>query len=167
VSIDDRDGGNLFAKKSGEESELLLNSVAGILETTNSFLPLYIKFTKNLMMFDLEFNRITYLQRRNPAPTYNSWGPNNRSCSVRIPAPKNFRSRDEYKLECDLGRRLEFRVPTSDCDVSCAIFGVLCGILYGLENNLKPPEATSNNILEHHGGYSKIAIENNARDFLL
>jgi glutamine synthetase len=168
VSIASEYGENLFAKNSGEESELLLNSVAGILETTNRFLPLYIKSTENLLVFDLEFNKIEHLQKRNPVPTYNSWGLNNRSCSIRIPTPKNFRSKDEYKLECETGRRLEFRVPSSDCDIKCAIFGVLYSVLYGIVNKLKPSvEATSNNVLEHHDSYRKIAIEDSICDFLI
>jgi glutamine synthetase len=167
ISIGDSHGKNLFAKNSNEESELLLNSVAGILETTNSFLPLYLKSTKNLLRFDLEFNKIIYSRNRNPAPTYNSWGINNRSCSIRIPTPKNFRSKDEYLLDCEIGRRIEFRVPTADCDIKCAIFCVLYSVLYGIANNLKPIEATSNNVLEHHDGYRKIAIEDNICDFLM
>jgi glutamine synthetase len=163
VSLNGGDGVNLFARSGdGEESRLLLNSVAGLLATTNSFLPLYLGPGGDpLVMFDEEFNRAIHSQGRNPMPTYNSWGINNRSCSVRIPTPKNFFSEKDYRIDSRLNRRIEFRVATADSNVECALFGLLYSLLYGIQNGLEPPPATSNNVLEYHEGFRRIAFEDN------
>jgi glutamine synthetase len=167
ITLNDVGGKNLFAKDSDDrESRILLNSVAGLLETTNSFLPLYIESEEDLLAYDLEFNSLIFAKRKNQAPTYNSWGLNNRSCSIRIPTSKKFYFEREYRMDNLLNRRIEFRVAASGCNLSCALFGVLYGVLYGIQNNREPPPATSNNVLEHHEGYRKIFIEDNLRDIL-
>ncbi|MDR2777398.1 MAG: hypothetical protein LBB24_01350 [Rickettsiales bacterium] len=167
VTLNDAEGNNLFARgPADEESRIMLNSIAGLLGTTNGFLPLYIKSEEDLLAYDHEFNEVIFARKRNPAPTYNSWGMNNRSCSIRIPTSKNFYSESDYRLDSLLNRRIEFRVAASDCDLSCAMFGVLYGILYGIRNDMEPPPPTSNNVLRHHEGYSRIFIDNNLWDIL-
>ncbi|MDR1425724.1 MAG: hypothetical protein LBI70_01880 [Rickettsiales bacterium] len=167
VSLNDADGKNLFAKDAaGGESEVLLNSIAGILETTNSFLPLYAGSEDVLLAHDLEFNRIMFARKKSQVPTHNSWGIDNRSCSIRIPTSKNFYSESDYKTDSLLNRRLEFRVAASDCDLTCALFALLQGIFYGIQNNLEPPRATSNNVLEHHEEYRGIFTENKLQHIL-
>jgi glutamine synthetase len=166
LTLNDADGNNLFAKNNDSESKLLLNSVAGILGTTNSFLPLYMKSKKDVHMYDHDFNYSTYGKSGNFSPTFNVWGINNRTCSLRIPTPKNFSSREDYDLENKLSRRIEFRVPAADCAIDCAIFGVLRGALWGISNDLRPMDPTSNNVLEHNDGYERIHITGHACDFL-
>ncbi|MDR1494726.1 MAG: hypothetical protein LBI29_01665 [Rickettsiales bacterium] len=167
ISLNNGARKNLFVRgPDGEENGLLLNSVAGILGATNGFLPLYIKSEEDLLMFDQEFNCLVHSRGGNPAPTYNSWGINNRSCSVRIPTPKNFFSEKEYRTEGMLNRRIEFRVATADCNLEYALFGLLYSVLWGIQNKLEPPPATSNNVLVHHEGFRRIFVENNLWDIL-
>lgn len=163
ITLNDKDGKNLFAKNKikgiDDESNILKNAVAGLLEKTNSLLSMYIKSEDCLVRYDLEFNKIYFSMGKIPAPTCNSWGINNRTCSIRIPIPKNQISIEKYQTEDQNNRRIEFRVPSSDCNIKHAIFGVLYSILYGIENQLEPIEPTNNNVFEQELLYKSIENE--------
>lgn len=163
ITLNNRNGKNLFAKNKTKridyESDILKNAVAGLLEKTNSLLSLYIKSEDCLVRYDLEFNKIYFLMGKIPAPTFNCWGVNNRTCSVRIPIPKNQTSIEKHQTEDRNNRRIEFRVPSSDCNIKYAIFGVLYSILYGIENQLEPIEPTKNNVFEQELLYKSIENE--------
>lgn len=159
ITLNDEYGKNLFTKDNENESTLLKKSVAGLLEKTNSLLPLYIKSEDCLKRYDLEFNKIYFSMGKIPAPTCNSWGINNRTCSIRIPIPKNQTSIEKYQIENKNNRRIEFRVPSSDCNIKHAIFGVLYSIIYGIENELEPIEPTNNNVFGQEFFYRSIVNE--------
>ncbi|MDR1499318.1 MAG: hypothetical protein LBS34_03455 [Rickettsiales bacterium] len=153
---------NLFSRRVVEEgryeSELLKNCIAGLLYKTNTFLPLYIKSNNCLLRYDKDFCKIFYKQGKIPGPTHNSWGVNNRTCSIRIPTPKNFSDIKHYHREDNLNRRIEFRVPSSDSDIRLVIYGVLNSMLYGIENNLQPMEGTINNVFDDNENYEMIEL---------
>lgn len=159
--IDKNTQKNLFSrnKDKTEESCLLLNSVAGLLKTTNLFLPFYLSKTKNIDRLNENTNIFLYKNGKIPAPTYNSWGINNRTCSIRIPIPKNIYQFDNYFKSDDDNRRIEFRVPSSDADIKFVLYCVLNAVAFGIKNDLRPPEATYNNVLLNHDGYEKIEIK--------
>lgn len=151
---------NLFAKikKNGEEieSNVLKKCIAGILEKTNTFLPLYTISKNCLTRYDLDFCKIFYSLGKMPSPVFNCWGINNRTCSIRIPTPKNFNDFENYKIESKKNRRIEFRVPSSNSEIKLVLYGILNSILYGLTNNLEPPLPTSNNVLKDNTEYKAI-----------
>lgn len=158
-----KDGQNLFARveengKKGE-TELLKNCVAGLLKKNNTFLPLYINSKNCLERYDLEICKIFYKKGKIPGPAFNSWGINNRTCSIRIPVPKNFNNSAEYELEDKKNRRIEFRVPSSDSDVKLVLYGVLESLLFGIENDLQPPEPVFDNVFENAGDLEIIGVE--------
>lgn len=158
--IDKDNQKNLFSrnKEKTEESKLLLNSIAGLLNTTNLFLPLYLSKTKNMDRLDKFTNIFLYKNGKIPAPTCNSWGINNRTCSIRIPIPKNIYQFDNYFKNDDESRRIEFRVPSADADLKFVLFCVLSAVAFGIENNLEPIEATYNNVLLSSDMYEKIEL---------
>jgi glutamine synthetase len=157
-----KDDKNLFSRieNDGEkqESELLRNCIAGLIHKTNSFLPLYTKSENCFRRYRKNSCEVFYKNGKIPGPAYNSWGVNNRTCSIRIPTPKNFDNSEEYYLEDDLNRRIEFRVPSSDGDIKLVLYGVLDSMLTGIVDNLLPMEKTINNVFENNEGYEKILV---------
>ncbi|MBO4956725.1 MAG: hypothetical protein J6C50_02725 [Rickettsiales bacterium] len=152
---------NLFSrnKDKTQESKLLLNSVAGLLQTTNLFLPFYLSKNKNTTRLEELTNKILYSNGKIPAPTYISWGINNRTCAIRIPIPKNIYNEDNYFTDDDKNRRIEFRVPSADSDIKYLIYCILNSIAFGITNNLIPIDSTYNNVLLNHENYEKIELK--------
>jgi glutamine synthetase len=111
-------------------------------------------------MYNKEFNHYLYLKKIIPAPSFNACGFNNRTTSIRIPAPKNFRDKDAYKKENEENKRLEFRVPSSDSDIRSVLYGILTSVYIGLTRDLPNITFSSNNLLIESGEYKEIVIEN-------
>ena len=63
--------------------------MAGLLKNINNNLLLYIKDYKCLDRFDIKKNQHIVDNNKYPAPTYISWGINNRSTCIRVPTPSN------------------------------------------------------------------------------
>lgn len=162
VNLVDKNNNNLFARNIDEnnnkvESGLLINSVNGILHTVNIFLPLYIKNSNCLRRFNFEKNIYLYNKGKTPAPTFISWGVNNRTASIRIPTPKEFTKYEELDNK---SRRIEFRIPSSNADIKTCITGILLSMLYGIKNNLNIYEKTNFNILKSNENLKKIYVKN-------
>ncbi len=157
-----KNGENLFARiyKDGkkQESQLLKNCVAGLLKKNNKFLPLYISSKDCLKRYDFEFCKMFYEKGKIPGPVFNSWGINNRTCSIRIPVPKIFNDFAKYDLEDKNNRRIEFRVPSSNSNIKLVIYGVLESLLFGIENDLEPPKPIFDNIFDNTYDCEKIEI---------
>lgn len=151
----EKDGKNLFARnEKGEESPLMLNCVAGLLKNINRNLLLYIKDDSCLKRFDLEQNKKVRDMGGYPAPTFISWGINNRSCAIRIPTPKNLKN---YKEEDAENRRIEFRVPSAEADIHLVLIGVLSSIIEGIDYGLLPHIAkTAFDVIDKNEGLEKI-----------
>ncbi|MDR0423437.1 MAG: hypothetical protein LBH46_02495, partial [Rickettsiales bacterium] len=153
----ERDGKNLFARGEDENS-LILNCIAGLLKNINNNLLLYIKDEKCLNRYNIDFNKKIHSMGKYPAPTFISWGINNRTAAIRIPTPKDFKN---YKKIDELERRIEFRVPSSDADIYLVLIGVISSIIEGIENNLEPIDKTSFNILEKNENLTLIETDIN------
>jgi glutamine synthetase len=145
---------NLFARQGWNESDLLLNCVAGLLKNINNNLLLYVNDENCITRFDVERNKRVRDAKKYPAPTYISWGVNNRSAAIRIPTPKNFKNYAETDKK---ERRIEFRVPSSSADIHLVLIGILTSIVDGIENNLTPcVEKTSFDVLEKNENLEQI-----------
>jgi len=160
LSLLDINGKNLFARSqqidtSPEDNKLLLHCVAGLLKNINNNLLLYINNASCLERFDLERNKNIFASKKYPAPTFVSWGINNRSAAVRIPTPKTSNIKD-YREEDNLGRRIEFRVPSSSADIELVLIGVITSIMEGINHVLWPPTKTSYNVFEKNDGMEHI-----------
>ncbi|GMO62240.1 MAG: hypothetical protein Ta2D_08600 [Rickettsiales bacterium] len=150
----EKEGNNLFAREEEQENSLLLNCVAGLLKNINNNLLLYIDNENCLKRFDLDRNKKVVAEKKYPAPTFVSWGINNRSCAIRIPTPKDFKNYVEIDKK---ERRIEFRVPSSAADIYLVLIGVLSAIIEGIDDNLMPHiEKTSFNVLEKNDKLEKI-----------
>ena len=72
------------------------------------------------------------------APTALAWGLDNRTCAVRV-------------VGHDRNIRMECRVPGGDVNPYLAVAALLAGGLYGMENNLAPPEPCRGNAYQTAG----------------
>jgi hypothetical protein len=158
---------NLNLEKSGENAFgngdfgalLLQRSVNGLIYYTNYFLPFYIGDASCLDRYNDVFNRYLHGIGLTAAPSFNACGVNNRTASIRIPTPKNFRDRDGYLIKNKQSKRLEFRVPSSNANIKLALYGVLSSVYIGIKRDLPNCEFTSNNLLLSNFNYSKIQIK--------
>lgn len=125
VSLVDRDGRNVFANSATGEA-LLGHAIAGLLET----------MADATLVFVPSWNGYRRLMPGSYAPTNASWGHNNRSVGVRVPAGP---------VEA---RRLEHRIAGADANPYLVTAFVLAGMLEGIERRLAPPPPVIRNAYE-------------------
>lgn len=117
-SMLDKRGRNIFADPD-TGTRKLENAVAGLIETMHAA----------TLVFVPTVNGYRRLQPGSYAPTTASWGHNNRSVGIRIPASP---------IEA---RRLEHRIAGADANPYLVMAAILAGMLEGLERELTPPPA--------------------------
>ena len=138
VSLMDRDGTNVFAETPGAGwAEPLLHALGGLRDT----------MAESMLVFAPHLNSWRRFANQSYAPVSTSWGVNNRSVALRIPAG-------------DLrARRIEHRPSGVDANPYLVAATVLAGILHGLDNRIDPgPETTGN-------GYEDAAGSTMPRDW--
>lgn len=119
LSLLDKNGYNLFTRNGEEESEIMLAALGGLMR----FMPESMKYfapTKEC------YKR--YGAAKKDAPSTISWGGNNRTVALRLPA---------ITLQ-EHNRRIEHRVPSSEADPYAVIACILAAVNYGLSHRLLP-----------------------------
>ena len=122
VSLLDEAGNNLF-NRPDEGGTRLLEAIAGLVQTMPAALPLFIS----------GWNGYRRLQPGSYAPTRATWGYNNRSVAIRVPAAEGE------------ARRIEHRIGGADANPYLVLAGILAGMLHGLEHGLRPPQPIDGN----------------------
>ena len=122
-SLLDTDGNNAFDDGTGKGNELLRQAIAGCLAVME----------QSMLLFAPNMNSYRRFQRGTHAPLAPSWGYENRTVSVRVPA-------DSPKAT-----RIEHRVAGADANPYLVTAAILAGMLYGIENKLQPPEPLEGN----------------------
>ncbi|MEM1362551.1 MAG: glutamine synthetase family protein [Pseudomonadota bacterium] len=126
VSIQDRQGRNLFDNGLHSGTSLMHAAIAGCLAcmpgATLIFAP-----------WDNSFQRLT---PETHAPTGASWGYENRTTAIRVPGGD------------PAARRIEHRVPGADANPYLALATILGSMLIGVEDELSPPEPVIGNAYE-------------------
>ena len=89
-----------------------------------------------MLLFAPNINSYRRFQRGSHAPLAPSWGYENRTVSVRVPA-------DQLSA-----MRLEHRVAGADACPYLVMSAILAGMLYGIENKLQAPEPMQGNAYE-------------------
>ncbi|TGS69459.1 glutamine synthetase [Mesorhizobium sp. M3A.F.Ca.ET.201.01.1.1] len=124
VSLQDDAGRNVFTEADGEKwSPSLLNALGGLIHT----------MAESMLVFAPHANSWRRFVSQSYAPVAPSWGANNRSVALRVPAgdAKN--------------RRIEHRPSGVDANPYLVAATVLAGIVKGLDERLDPgPETTGN-----------------------
>lgn len=124
VSLVDRDGRNVFAEETdGVRQPRLLHALGGLAST----------MAESMLVFAPHANSWRRFVVQSYAPVAPSWGVNNRSVALRIPAG-------------DSGnRRIEHRPSGVDANSYLVAATVLAGIVKGIEERIDPgPETTGN-----------------------
>ena len=118
ISLLDHQGRNIFADPATGERRLT-SCVGGLIESMHAA----------TLIFVPTWNGYRRLQPGSYAPTTASWGHNNRSVGVRIPAgPPE-------------ATRLEHRIAGADANPYLVLAAILAGMLEGIEREITPPPA--------------------------
>ncbi len=119
ISLYDDLGKNIYAKTGGNESEYLLWSVASLLDD----LPASMRYFSPK---EEDYLRYRHPDRNTPATI--SWGGENRTVAIRIPAVGD----DQQQ------RRIEHRVPSPQADIYMVFASIITSIRRGLEKRHMP-----------------------------
>lgn len=117
-SVLDENGVNIFDDGTDKGSPLLHNAIGGCL----------INMADSMAVFAPSYNAYRRFQRGAHAPTFPSWGYENRTVAVRVPAGSQ------------AARRLEHRVAGADANPYLLFAVLLASILDGIEQNISPGE---------------------------
>tara|TARA_R110002072_G_scaffold66828_7_gene164294 strand:+ start:7127 stop:8470 length:1344 start_codon:yes stop_codon:yes gene_type:complete len=120
-SMLDESGANVFDDGTEKGSPLLLNAIGGCLAN----------MADSVAIFCPSYNGYRRFQPGCHAPTYPSWGYENRTVAVRVPAGNH------------TARRLEHRVAGADANPYLLFAVLLSAILDGIEQNLSPGDPTT------------------------
>lgn len=125
-SLVDKDGNNVFDDGSGAGTDFLRQAIAGCLDT----------MADCMLMFAPNLNSYRRFRRGTHAPLAPTWGYENRTVSVRVPA------------DSPTATRIEHRVAGADANPYLVMAGILLGMLHGIENKLQAPEPLEGNAYE-------------------
>lgn len=125
-SLLDNSGSNVFDNGTPEGSELLQYAVAGCLKN----------MADSIAIFAPNINSYRRLVPGCYAPTAPTWGYENRTTALRIPAAEGH------------AMRIEHRVSGADANVYLTVAAMLAAALYGIENKLLPPAVTTGDAAE-------------------
>jgi len=124
VSLQNTSGANLFAETSeGEWNDMLLHAIGGMRATMG----------ESMLVFAPHANSWRRFANKSYAPITNSWGVNNRSVALRVPAGPV------------AARRIEHRLAGVDANPYLVGATVLAAISDGLEHKIDPGPETSGN----------------------
>jgi glutamine synthetase len=138
VSLQDGSGNNLFASEAPEGSAMLRQAVGGLQKT----------MPESMLLFAPNANSYRRFRRMSYAPVAPTWGINNRSVSLRVPAGPA------------PSRHIEHRVSGADANPYLVAAVVLGGVRAGIESNLKPGAPVTGN------GYATDTAATLPRDWL-
>jgi glutamine synthetase len=117
-SVLDENNANIFDDGTEKGSPLLHNAIGGCL----------LNMADSIAVFAPSFNAYRRFQPGAHAPTFPSWGYENRTVAVRVPAGSS------------AARRLEYRVAGADANPYLALAVLLSAIIDGIEQNISPGE---------------------------
>ncbi|WP_372740348.1 glutamine synthetase family protein [Neptunomonas sp.] len=110
-------GENVFDNGGEEGTDVMRHAVAGLMHT----------MADGMLTFAPHMNSYRRFMVGAHAPTYASWGYENRTVAIRIPESP------------PVARRIEHRVAGADANPYLVLASILGGALYGIENKLQPP----------------------------
>lgn len=122
-SLVDSEGKNAFDDGTGMGNDLLRQAIAGCLATME----------ESMLLFAPNLNSYRRFQRGTHAPLAPTWGYENRTVSLRVPA------------DAPAATRIEHRVSGADANPYLVIAAILSGMLHGIENKLTAPAPLEGN----------------------
>jgi glutamine synthetase len=131
VSLADEAGSNLFAAEDPLENQLLMHAVGGLKST----------MAESMLIFAPNANSYRRFRRNSYAPVAASWGINNRTVSLRIPAGA--------AKAC----HIEHRPSGADANPYLVMAAVLAGMHYGIVEKVDPGNPVNGNGYEKKAKY--------------
>jgi glutamine synthetase len=129
VSMNDKDGKNLFAADDPEGTPMLRHAIGGMIASVGDCFALFAPHANSYRRF----------KANSYAPVAPTWGVNNRTVSFRIPAgPPS-------------SRHVEHRACGADANPYLAVAGVLSGMHHGIANQIDPGPAVVGNGYDRDG----------------
>ena len=131
VSLGDEQGNNLFAAEDPMQNELLLHSIGGLKAA----------MAESMLIFAPNANSYRRFRRNSYAPVSASWGINNRTVSIRIPAGA--------ANAC----HIEHRPSGADANPYLVMAAILAGMHYGITEKADPGNPVVGNGYEKRAKY--------------
>ncbi len=116
VSVNDADGRNVFASEAAQGGPLLANAVGGMRETLGDAMAIFAPNANSYRRF----------RANSYAPVSPTWGVDNRTVSLRVPAG------------APATRHVEHRVCGADANPYLALAALLAGVHHGLKQRIDP-----------------------------
>jgi glutamine synthetase len=129
ISMNDAKGENAFASESPEGTELLLHAIGGMKSC----------LAPSMAIFAPNANSFRRFKANSYAPVAATWGINNRTVSLRIPAGS------------PASRHVEHRICGADANPYLAMAAVLAAQLHGIRNKIDPGPPVVGNGYEAKG----------------
>ncbi|MFT3988179.1 glutamine synthetase family protein [Aestuariivirga sp.] len=131
VSLGDEQGENLFAAEDPQENMLLMHAVGGLKAA----------MAESMLIFAPNANSYRRFRRNSYAPVAASWGINNRTVSLRIPAGP--------AKAC----HIEHRPSGADANPYLVMAAILAGMHYGITEKADPGNPVAGNGYERRAKY--------------
>lgn len=131
VSLADEQGNNLFAAEDPMQNELLLHAIGGLKAA----------MAESMLIFAPNANSYRRFRRNSYAPVSASWGINNRTVSLRIPAGA--------ANAC----HIEHRPSGADANPYLVMAAIMAGMHYGITENVDPGNPVVGNGYEKRAKY--------------
>ena len=132
VSLGDEQGNNLFATEDPQSNELLMQAVGGLKAA----------MAESMLIFAPNGNSYRRFRRNSYAPVSASWGINNRTVSLRIPAGA--------ANAC----HIEHRPSGADANPYLVMAAILAGMHHGITGKIDPGNPVTGNGYEKRAKYS-------------
>ncbi|MFZ5616397.1 MAG: glutamine synthetase family protein [Pseudomonadota bacterium] len=123
MSVLDDKGVNAFDGDGDKGNALFMSAIAGLIATA----------AEAMIFFAPHLNSWRRFQESSHAPTRATWGYENRTTAIRIPA------------DTPANRRFEHRIAGADANPYLVLAALLAGVLHGVERELTPPAALEGN----------------------
>ena len=137
ISLHDKEDKNIFES----DEKTLLDVASGLLQMTNFMMIFLAPEEADYARFSYEINRNLFKKGKFTAPVNLSFGADNRTCAIRIPAFKK-------TLENNFSKRLEYRVAATNADPFLAISAILLAMIFGIEGRASNPNQLHGNAFD-------------------
>jgi glutamine synthetase len=131
VSLGDEEGNNLFAAENPAENQLLMHAIGGLKAA----------MAESMLIFAPNGNSYRRFRRNSYAPVSASWGINNRTVSLRIPAGA--------AGAC----HIEHRPSGADANPYLVMAAILAGMHHGITEKVEPGNPVNGNGYEKRAKY--------------
>jgi glutamine synthetase len=114
ISLHEKDDKNLFLS----DENLIKKSAESLLSATNSMMTFLAPQEEDYQRFDFDLNKKLFQKGKFTAPVNLSFGSDNRTCAIRVPALTNEKP----------GKRLEYRLAAANADPFLVIAAILISL---------------------------------------